>query len=110
MTGQGAISKPICTWLTDAGAAYYAAAKRLLAEVDEVERSLTAEASQPIGRVSMTGPTLFGRVHLMPLLADFLVEHPQITLDVSLVDRPVNLMDEGVDISVVVGELLTRLW
>ncbi|EOQ80882.1 LysR family transcriptional regulator [Pseudomonas aeruginosa VRFPA02] len=58
----------------------------------------------------MTGPTLFGRVHLMPLLADFLVEHPQITLDVSLVDRPVNLMDEGVDISVVVGELLTRLW
>ncbi|WP_424139156.1 LysR family transcriptional regulator [Roseomonas chloroacetimidivorans] len=90
---------------TDAGQMYYAAAKRLLAEVDEVERSLTAGAAAPVGRLRVTGPTLFGRVHLLPLMARFLVAHPQVTLDISLLDRPVNLFEEGIDLAIVVGDL-----
>lgn len=91
--------------LTDAGRTYYASAKRLLAEVDEVEHGLTAEAAQPAGRLRVTSPTLFGRVHLMPLLAEFLVRYPRVILDVSLMDRPVSLVEEGIDLSIIVGEL-----
>lgn len=90
--------------LTDAGRSYYAAAKRLLAEIDDMEAELTGEDSAPVGRLQITGPTLFGRVYMLPLLADFLVQYPKLTLDVSLIDRPVHLMEEGIDLAVVVGE------
>jgi DNA-binding transcriptional LysR family regulator len=89
---------------TDAGRSYYAAAKKLLAEIDDMEAGLTAEGAAPVGRLQITGPTLFGRVHMLPLLAKFMVQYPKLTLDVSLIDRPVNLIDEGIDIAVVVGE------
>lgn len=90
--------------LTDAGRSYYAAAKRLLAEIDDMEAGLSTEAAEPRGRLQITGPTLFGRVYLLPLLATFLVRHPQVELDVSLMDRSVNLLEEGIDIAIVVGE------
>lgn len=92
--------------LTDVGQRYYATAKRLLAELDEMESSLTAHASTAVGRLHVTGPTLFGRVHLLPLLSRFLVQHPRVSLDVSLMDRPVNIVEEGIDLAVVVGELV----
>lgn len=90
--------------LTDAGRSYYAAAKRLLAEIDDMEAGLSAEAAEPTGRLQITGPTLFGRVYVLPVLATFLVRHPGIELDVSLMDRSVNLLEEGIDIAIVVGE------
>ena len=91
--------------LTDAGQGYYLASKRLLAEVDEVEASLTATAATPVGRLRVTAPTLFGRVHVLPILAEFLALYEQVTLDVTLIDRPVSLLDEGVDLAVIVGEM-----
>lgn len=90
--------------LTDAGRSYYAAAKRLIAEIDDMEAALSTDAAEPVGRLLVTGPTLLGRVYLLPLLAQFLVRHSQVTLDVSLMDRPVNLLEEGIDIAIVVGE------
>ncbi|ANY17857.1 LysR family transcriptional regulator [Bordetella pseudohinzii] len=90
--------------VTDAGRRYYQAAKRLLAEIHEMEAGLSVEATEPVGRLQLTAPILFGRVHLLPLLAHFLVRYPQVSLDVSLMDRPVNLLEEGIDIAVVVGQ------
>ncbi|WP_315137223.1 LysR family transcriptional regulator [Achromobacter marplatensis] len=90
--------------LTEAGQRYYTEAKRLLAEMDELESSMQIEAAEPSGRLHVTAPTLYGRVHLQPLLAKFLVLHPNVTLDLHLIDRPVNLLEEGIDLAVLVGE------
>lgn len=90
--------------LTEAGQRYYAEAKRLLADMDELESSMRIDAADPSGRLRVTAPTLYGRVHLQPLLAKFLVLHPKVTLDLHLLDRPVNLLEEGIDLAVLVGE------
>ena len=81
--------------LTEAGRMFYARAKQSLADLDEVEASLLADASVPTGKLSVCGPTLFGRAFMLPLLARFLVDHPRITLDVKLLDRRANIVDEG---------------
>ena len=91
--------------LTEAGRAYYEKAKRLITEIDELECSLTAASEIPAGKLSVSGPTLFGRVFMLPILAKFLAQHPQLTLDVTLLDRPVNLVEEGIDIAVRIGEM-----
>lgn len=90
--------------LTEAGQRYYAEAKRLLAEMDELESSMRIDAAEPSGRLRVTAPTLYGRVHLQPLLAKFLMQHPKVALDLHLLDRPVNLLEEGIDLAVLVGE------
>ncbi|WP_459654184.1 substrate binding domain-containing protein, partial [Achromobacter xylosoxidans] len=79
-------------------------AKRLLAEMDELESSMRIDAAEPSGRLRVTAPTLYGRVHLQPLLAKFLMQHPKVALDLHLLDRPVNLLEEGIDLAVLVGE------
>jgi DNA-binding transcriptional LysR family regulator len=91
--------------LTDAGRTFYARAKQILADLDEVESSLLADASVPAGKISVCGPTLFGRAFMLPLLARFLVDHPRITLDVKLLDRRVNIVDEGIDLAIRIGAL-----
>ena len=91
--------------LTEAGRAYYEKAKRLITEIDELESSLTAAAEIPAGRLNVSAPTLFGRVFMLPLLAKFLARHPQVTLDVTLLDRTVNLVEEGIDVAIHIGEM-----
>jgi DNA-binding transcriptional LysR family regulator len=99
--------------LTEAGRAYYEKSKRLLAEIDEMEAGLTTDAATPVGRLVVHGPTLFGRVYMLPLLAKFLVRYPKVSLDVTLLDRPSNLIEEGIDLAVRIGpvedsSLITR--
>jgi len=91
--------------LTEAGRIYYEHAKQILAHLDEVEANLLADAAVPSGKVSVWGPTLFGRVFLVPLVARFLADNPRITLDVTLLDRPFNLVEEGVDLGIRIGPL-----
>ncbi|MGU7768679.1 LysR family transcriptional regulator [Burkholderia sp. MR1-5-21] len=91
--------------LTEAGRAYYEKAKRLLAEIDEMEASLTQASEAPIGKIHVCGPTLFGRVFMLPILAKFLVAYPKVTLDVMLLDRQVNLVEEGIDIAIRIGAM-----
>ncbi|VVE23623.1 LysR family transcriptional regulator [Pandoraea anhela] len=92
--------------LTEAGRAYYEKAKRLLSEIDELESGLNTHSEIPTGKLSVSGPILLGRVFMLPILAKFLAEHPKITLDVTLLDSQVNLIEEGIDIAVHVGELV----
>jgi DNA-binding transcriptional LysR family regulator len=91
--------------LSEAGRVYYEHAKQMLADLDAVEASLLADASVPAGTVSVRAPTLFGRVFVLPLLARFLVDNPRVALDVTLLDRDFNLVEEGIDLAVRVGPL-----
>lgn len=86
--------------LTEAGRVFYARAKQILADLDEAESSLLTDARVPTGKLSVCGPTLFGRAFMIPLLARFLIDHPRITLDVKLLDRHVNIVEEGIDLAI----------
>ncbi len=91
--------------LTDAGARYLARVRRILADVDEAEGAAQAERTAPIGRLAVAAPTLFGRMHVAPVLSDFLARHDGVTGELLLADRLVNLVDEGVDVAVRIGHL-----
>jgi DNA-binding transcriptional LysR family regulator len=91
--------------LTEAGRVYYEHAKQMLADLDGVEASLLADAAEPVGRVSVRAPTLFGRAFVLPLLARFLADNPRVQLDVTLLDRDFNLVAEGIDLAIQIGSL-----
>jgi DNA-binding transcriptional LysR family regulator len=91
--------------LTEAGRVYYDHAKQMLADLEAVEASLLADASVPTGTVSVWAPTLFGRVFVLPLLARFLADNPRVQLDVTLLDRDFNLVEEGIDLAIRIGPL-----
>ncbi len=91
--------------LTDAGKSYVAACKRILEDVGEAERIAAGEYSAPKGELSVTAPIVFGRLHLIPLLADFLRVYPDIDVRLTLSNRQVNLTEEGIDAALRVGDL-----
>lgn len=91
--------------LTDAGAAYVASARRILDEVDEVERIAAGEFHAPRGELVLTAPVFFGRLHLLPVVVDFLAAYPEIDVRLLLSDRNVHLIDEHVDLAARIGAL-----
>ena len=91
--------------LTDAGARYLENAGRILAAIEEAERSARAEVAVPTGRLAVAAPVVFGRLEVAPLLCEFLARHPGVVGDLALADRLVNLLDEGVDVAVRIGVL-----
>lgn len=91
--------------LTDEGAAFHARCKELLAGVDEAEAEITAHAGEVVGLLRLNVPVSFGLTHLAPLWADFMRQHPGVTLDVSLADRLVDLVDEGYDLAVRIARM-----
>ncbi len=91
--------------LTEAGESYVAACRRILEEIGEAERAATGEYASPKGGLVVTAPIVFGRLHVVPVVADFLAHYPEISLDLVLTDRVVHLMDEHTDIAIRIGEL-----
>jgi DNA-binding transcriptional LysR family regulator len=91
--------------LTDAGAGYVAAARRILAEVDEAEREAVGEFTAPKGQLVVSAPLMFGRLHVLPVVADFLAAYPAIDVRLVLSDRNVDLVGDGVDMAVRIGRL-----
>jgi DNA-binding transcriptional LysR family regulator len=91
--------------LTDAGRSYVAACKRILEEVGEAERAATGEYSAPKGDLMITAPVVFGRLHVLPVAAEFLSAYQDINIRIVLADRVVNLLEEHVDLAVRIGEL-----
>ena len=91
--------------LTDAGIAYVAAARRILEQVDEAERDAAGEFTVPKGELAITAPLMFGRLHVLPIVADFLAAHADITVRLILSDRNVDLVDDHVDMAVRIGTL-----
>src|SRR5438445_3220722 len=91
--------------LTDAGRSYVAACKRILEQVGEAERAAAGEYSAPRGDLIITAPIVFGRLHVLPVVIEFLKTYPDIDIRMVLADRVTNLLDEQVDVAVRIGEL-----
>lgn len=91
--------------LTEAGASYVAACRRILEEIGEAERAATGEYAVPKGELVVTAPVVFGRLHVVPVVAEFLAQYPEIDINLVLTDRVVHLMDEAADVAVRIGEL-----
>jgi DNA-binding transcriptional LysR family regulator len=91
--------------LTEAGRAYVAASRRILDEIDDAERAASGEYRAPRGHLTMTAPIMFGRLHVEPVVLDFLRAYPDITARLVLADHVVNLIDEHIDVAVRVGDL-----
>ncbi len=91
--------------LTPAGAAYLDRAKTVLAEFDALEDGVRSAHADPAGVVRVSAPIVFGVRRLMPLVLKFLDQHPQVEVRLALNDRVVDLVDEGFDLAVRIGNL-----
>ena len=91
--------------LTDAGQAYLGACRRILEEVSEAERAAAGEYVAPRGELVITAPMVFGRMHVLPMIGGFLRQYPDVDVRLVLGDRPLNLLDEHVDLAVRIGAL-----
>lgn len=91
--------------LTDAGARYLDRARHILAELQEAEAFAQSEQLRPVGRLVVTAPAAFGRLHVAPLMAEFLHRHPEVQGELRLSDRWISLVEEGVDLAVRIGNL-----
>jgi DNA-binding transcriptional LysR family regulator len=91
--------------LTEAGTAYVAAARRILEQVDEAERSAAGEYDTPRGQLVLTAPILFGRLRILPVVTDFLAAYPDIAVRLLLSDRNLHLLDDHVDMAARIGAL-----
>jgi DNA-binding transcriptional LysR family regulator len=90
---------------TDAGRAFIAASKRILADVAEAERAASGEYTTPRGDLSVSAPIALGRLYLQPVLAEFLAAFPEVDVQLGLQDRAVNLLEEHVDVALRIGAL-----
>jgi DNA-binding transcriptional LysR family regulator len=91
--------------LTDVGTRYLERVRRILADVEEAESSAEGERTRPSGRLVVSAPIGFGRLHVSPLMSQYLARYPEVTADLRLTDRAVNLVEDGVDLAVRIGHL-----
>ncbi len=90
---------------TDAGQRYLEDARRVLAAADEADEAAIGINAEPRGHLTVTAPVLFGRIYVMPGMVDYLQRFPATEVSALFVDRVVNLLEEGVDVAVRIGEL-----
>lgn len=90
---------------TEAGRAFHARAERVLADLDEAEQAVADVSSSPKGLLRAAAPMSFGFRHLGPAIAEFMRECPDMAVELSLNDRMVDLVDEGLDVAVRIGRL-----
>lgn len=91
--------------LTEAGAAFYQGCRRVVAEAEAAERAVTRLASAPRGRLKVNAPMSFGVRHLAPALPDFMARYPELTVDLALNDRVVDLVEEGFDVAIRIARM-----
>jgi DNA-binding transcriptional LysR family regulator len=91
--------------LTDAGRAYVATCKRILEDIEQAERLAAGEYTAPKGDLVVTAPIVFGRTHVLPIIAEFLKAYPAINVRLVLGDRSINLLEDNVDLAIRIGEL-----
>lgn len=91
--------------LTDAGRDYLEASRQILERVDEAERAAAGAYVRPHGRLVISAPVVFGRLHLLPVVVEFLRAFPDVDVRLVQADRFVNLLEEHVDLALRIGEL-----
>jgi DNA-binding transcriptional LysR family regulator len=91
--------------LTDVGARYLERIRPILADVEEAEASAEGERNRPSGRLVVSAPVGFGRLHVSPLMSAYLMRYPEVSAELRLADRMINLVEDGVDLAVRIGHL-----
>lgn len=90
---------------TEAGERYLDDARRVIAAADEADEAAVGINAQPRGHMTVTAPVLFGRMYVMPGIVDYLQQHPDTSVSALFLDRVVNMLEEGVDVGIRIGEL-----
>jgi len=91
--------------LTDEGRTYLERCRRILADIDEMERALGSDHEEPRGELRVTAPVTFGQLHVAPAVVAFMQRHRQLRVELLLLDRVVNLLEESIDLAVRIGPL-----
>ena len=91
--------------LTEAGRRYVEDCKRILLDLEEAEELASGSTVRARGNLTVTAPVMFGELFLIPLIAEYLALHSQVTVNAVLVDRLVNMAEEGVDVAIRIGTL-----
>lgn len=90
---------------TQIGYAYYQRCLPLLDGIDELEGMVKLTHVKPSGKLVLSAPTSFSEIHLMPVLSDFIEQYPEVNIDLQLTDRFVDIIEEGIDIALRIGNL-----
>lgn len=90
---------------TEAGRRYLERCREVLTLLDEAEAELQSEQTEPRGKLNVTAPVLFGERHVASAITAFVQRYPQVSVDLLLLDRAVNLVEEGIDVGIRIGEL-----
>ncbi len=91
--------------LTDVVTRFLERARRILADVEEAEGSVRDERARPSGRLVISAPMGFGRLHVSPVVSEYLKRYPDVSCDLRLSDRMINLVEDGVDLAIRIGNL-----
>lgn len=90
---------------TDYGRTYVSLCRGILDNVNEADRMVTGEYAAPKGLLTITAPIVFGRLHMVPIIAEFLRVYPDVDIQLMLTDRGVDLLEEKIDLALRIGEL-----
>lgn len=90
---------------TEAGQRYLDDARRILADADAADEAAAGINAEPRGHLTVTAPVLFGRTFVMPGIVDYLDRYPETKISAQFMDRNVNLLEEGIDVGIRIGEL-----
>lgn len=90
--------------LTEEGRRHLESCRQLLAALADAEAALTADAAEPAGHLTITAPMLFGQMHVAPAVTRFVQQHEKMRCSMVLLDRVVNLLEEGIDVGIRIGE------
>lgn len=91
--------------LTEVGQSYLEDARHIVAQMQAADDDASGSAANPVGTLRLTCSNEFGRIYVTPILTDFLDTYPDVTADVVMVDRVVNMVEEGFDVAVRIGAL-----
>jgi DNA-binding transcriptional LysR family regulator len=91
--------------VTDAGNRYLDDARRIIGEMDEADEAAAGINAEPRGHLAVTAPVMFGRLFVIPGIVDYLQRYPEMQVSAVFLDRVVNLLEEGFDVGIRIGEL-----
>ncbi len=91
--------------LTEVGETFVAAARKLIDDLDDAERAANGEYRAPRGELLVTAPILFGKIHVAPIVHDFLRAYPDVTVRLVLADHVIDLVETHVDVAVRISRL-----
>ncbi len=91
--------------LTEPGQAYLSACRQILDQVGDAERQVRGEFSEPKGKLVLSAPIVFGRLHVLPVITAFLQTYPDVDVRLEQTDRSVSLIEEHIDVAIRIGHL-----